>query len=169
MYIGRLDGWKGSDTFLRASVLLPQTILPVVIGGEEAQIAALSTIYPRVRFLGFRPYRELADNQAAADVLIVPNTATDPISVTFTSPLKLFAHMASNRPVIASDLPSIREIAGDTVYLVQPDSPEALESAIEAVLAHPDEARARAWLAYERVQQYSWESRAKQLEAFLGR
>jgi glycosyltransferase involved in cell wall biosynthesis len=167
MYIGRLDGWKGSDTFLEAAKKVSGMIEAVVIGGEGPQVTALSAAYPEVRFLGFHPYRELVDNQAAADMLIVPNTAKDPISVTFTSPLKLFAHMASGRPVIASDLPSIKEIAGDTAFLIPPDDADALGDMMLYVAAHREEAESLASAARERVGVYGWESRAIRLEASL--
>src|SRR6185437_7512798 len=128
MYIGRLDGWKGTDTLFKASVYLPSNVQTVVIGGEPLEVAKAKDSYPGITFLGYRPYKEIADNQSASDVLILPNTATNKISTDFTSPLKLFTYMASNRPTVASDLPSIREVLDETTaVLVEPDSPEALD------------------------------------------
>ncbi|MCK6462527.1 MAG: hypothetical protein L6Q29_01765 [Candidatus Pacebacteria bacterium] len=43
MYIGRLDGWKGAETLLETSKLLPE-VLFVVIGGEAGNIYQLSHI-----------------------------------------------------------------------------------------------------------------------------
>lgn len=162
MYIGRLDGWKGTDTLLEASSLMPSTVL-AIIGGEEGQIAELSRRYPRVRFLGARPYRELANNMAAADVLVLPNTGKDEISVTFTSPLKLFAYMTSSIPIVASDLPSIREVVDERMaYLVLPDDATALSEGIKEALAG---GKTRAQEALKRVQEYSWKRRAERITA----
>src|SRR3989344_886003 len=70
MYIGRLDGWKGVGTLLKASELLPADIQVAVIGGEPSQVEELSRCYPRIIFPGFLPYRDIANNEAAADVLV---------------------------------------------------------------------------------------------------
>ena len=40
MYIGRLDGWKGTKTLFAASEMLPG-VQTVVIGGETKQIEQL--------------------------------------------------------------------------------------------------------------------------------
>lgn len=170
MYIGRFDGWKGSDTLFEASKLLPADVRIVAIGGEPHQVADIKTRYPRVILPGFRAYKELADNQSAADVLVVPNTGKDVISARFTSPLKLIAHMASGRPIVASDLPSIREITGDdAAMLVVPDNAEALADGIKKVLVDTTLGERLAKRALEKVEQYTWESRATEITKLLVR
>ena len=167
LYIGRLDGWKGTDTLIKAATLLAPDILVAFIGGEKMQVEERRREHPDLLFLGERPYGELADNQAAADVLVLPNTAKDPISVHFTSPLKLLTYMASERPIVASDLPSIREIARDTVVYVAPDDAGALAKGISWVCAHPDESAARARVARALVEEYTWESRTRRILSFI--
>jgi len=162
MYIGRLDGWKGTDTLLEASSHMPHIVL-AMMGGDSAQVVELSHRYPNVRFLGTHPYRELADNMAAADVLVLPNTGKDEISVKFTSPLKLFAYMTSGIPIVASDLPSIREVVDErTAYLVPPDDAVALGEGIERALAGGN---TRTTEALKRVVKYSWKHRAERIVA----
>lgn len=162
LYIGRLDGWKGSAVFLEASTLLPQWTF-AVIGGESAELLSLRAAYPNVRFLGYRPYREIADNQAAADVLVLPNTGLDPVSTHFTSPLKLFTYMASGKPIVVSDLPSIREVLDeDSAYLVASDNPRALAGGIAAAFEDPA-APAKATRAREKVALYTWSGRAQEI------
>lgn len=157
MYIGRLDGWKGVGTLLEASRALPPEWLVVIIGGEPRQVSALSEEYQNVKFLGYRPYTELADNQVAADVLVLPNTGKDEVSVRFTSPLKLFSYMASGVPIVASDLPSIREVLDEnSAELVMPDSQVALRDGIEQALRSPGKAAQAKILA----RGFSWQSRA---------
>lgn len=168
MYIGQLGGWKGVETLLDASALLPEVAV-AVIGGESAQIDALRRRYPTVLFLGRRPYSELADNQAAADVLVLPNTARDTTSVRYTSPLKLFSYLASGRPIVASDLPSLREVVSEQeVFFFKPDNPESLADAIGRALADTQGAHARAARALQLVQQYTWDARAKIILEHMG-
>ncbi|MFZ2500414.1 MAG: glycosyltransferase family 4 protein [Minisyncoccia bacterium] len=168
MYIGRLDGWKGVETLLQASVLLPQDIQVVVIGGETRQIERLRSMYPQVLFLGYHPYTQIADNEAAADVLVLPNTALDVTSVRFTSPLKLFTYMASGKPIVASDLPSLREVVtDDTAFFVEADNPQSLMRGIIEALQSLAEASRRAQGARREVEQYTWKARAMKILSFL--
>lgn len=162
MYIGRVDGWKGTNTLLDAAEHMSPML--AIIGGDTVQVAELSKRYPNVRFLGFRPYRELANNMAAADVLVLPNTGTDEISVRFTSPLKLFAYMTSGIPIVASDLPSIREVLDErAAFLVQPDDAKTLAAGIESALEEGEEAQKRATRASTLVSEYSWKRRAERI------
>lgn len=169
LYIGKLDGWKGTDTLLEAARFLGNDAKVAIIGGDAARIAELSKRYENVLFLGRRPQSELCDNQAAADVLVVPNTARDDISARFTSPLKLFAHMASHRPILASDLPSIREITGtDAAYLVPPDDAKALADGVVRIINDAGSAQV-AERAYEKARFYDWSVRARAIGAILRR
>lgn len=166
MYIGRLDGWKGVDTLLEATQYFPETLSLYIVGGEPVQLTELSKLYPHVRFLGSRPFKELADVQAAADVLVVPNTGKDAISVSFTSPLKLIAHLASGRPIVASDLPSIREIVDEqSAVLVPADNPKALAGGIVQALEAGEELAAS---AAERALGFGWDTRAVGILQFIG-
>ncbi|HEY5383480.1 MAG TPA: glycosyltransferase family 4 protein [Candidatus Paceibacterota bacterium] len=159
MYVGRLDGWKGTDTLLKAAKDFAPMQL-VIIGGEPKQVQKLLRQYPSVRFLGYRPYRELADNLAAADVLVLPNTGQDKVSAHFTSPLKLFAYMAAGKPIIASDLPSIREVLDtDEAYFFTPDDPQSLARAVRVAVGDSGAER-RAAAAWAKVKRYTWQERA---------
>lgn len=167
MYIGRLDGWKGTDTLLEASKLFSKEARLVIIGGEPPQVVALQKKYPHVMFLGYRPYREIASNQSAADMLVLPNTGRDITSARFTSPLKLFTYMASGKPIVASDLPSIREVLSEReAYLVEPDNAQALADGIVQVLTASG-APARAEAARAKVTDYTWDKRAERILACI--
>lgn len=159
MYIGSLEKWKGYDTFINAARFFPEATF-VVIGGKEKEVKRLRSEFPNVLFLGSRPYAELPGNQKAADVLVIPNTAKDIVSLQFTSPLKLFTALASHVPIVASDIPSIREIANaGEVFYVRPDDPEALAKGISEAL-HPLEGKKYADAAYRKAQSFTWEMRA---------
>lgn len=163
MYIGRLDIWKGAKTLYHVASLVPD-ILVVIIGGDEKQVVEASKQYPSIRFLGEHPYRELSDNQQAADVLVLPNTAQDIISVRFTSPLKLFAYMASGIPIVSSDLPSIREVLDETcAFWCKSDDAADLARALKEVFANPAQASDMARIAKERVKGYTWDARAESI------
>lgn len=168
LYVGRLDGWKGVTTLCDAAEFLPQNYRVVLIGGEAQQVLQLQQHYPKVTFLGFHPYRELADNMAAADVLVLPNTGKDTIALHFSSPLKLFAYMTSGVPIVSSDLPSIREVVDDNaVFFVIPDDARALAQKIEEVFSNENVAINKSANAKERVRSYDWRARIEQILSIL--
>lgn len=163
LYVGRIDGWKGAHVLCGAARYLPQTMRVVIIGGKESDKEGMRRRYTNVLFLGPRPYAELADNLAAADVLVLPNSGKHVISERFTSPLKLFAYMASGIPIVASDLPSIREVLDEgSAYFAKPDDAQDLARKVQEVVSDPN-ARAKAARAREKVKEYSWKKRAQKI------
>lgn len=160
MYIGSLYGWKGVDTFFEASKQVDHAQF-VVIGGERND-------YPNVKFLGYKPYSELPKNQRAADVLVIPNSGKADISRLYTSPLKVFAYMTSGVPIVASDLPSLREILNENnAFFATADDAESFAKTIRFVLENPEEAKKRAAQAKIDVQEYTWDKRAKKILDFI--
>jgi glycosyltransferase involved in cell wall biosynthesis len=85
---------------------------------------------------------------AACDVVVFPAVVPH-----FARPLIEAAAMA--KPVVASDLGGPRELVvhGSTGLLVPPNDPEALASAIAAVLEDPQAAMRMGAAAFERAQQ----------------
>lgn len=168
MYVGKLDSWKGYRTLLEASLALKDTAQIVIIGGDEEPVAKLKALYPHVIFKGYLPYRELPRHQHAADILVIPNSAESDLSRMYTSPLKIFAHMTSGVPIVASDLPSIREVLNrENALLVPPDNPTDLATSITTLLTEKDRAVALSKRALQDVLQYSWIKRAKRIISFI--
>jgi len=166
LYVGRLDRWKGVETLLIASKHLRD--VQVVVVGEGDQLRQFQHDYPNVIFTGARPYRELPENQQAADVLVIPNSGEGDMSRLYTSPLKVFAHMTSGIPIVASDLPSIREVLHEqNAVLVEPDNPEALAAGIHRALSDTQSAVTRATQARHDVERYAWGKRAQDIVSFL--
>ena len=139
-YAGHLYPWKGVDLVIEAVAALPDC-RGLIVGGHEkepdlARVKAFAeqlNCASRVTFTGLIPPAEVAARLREADVLALPNPASA-ISSEFTSPLKLFEYMASGRPIVASDLPSLREVLrdGENALLVEPGNPQALTAGIRA-------------------------------------
>lgn len=173
-YIGQLYRWKGVDVAIRAMGHVDRAEL-VVIGGlpPEPDLDRLRSLTvelslaDRVHFLGFIPPAELDDERRKASIFVIPNL--DSVTARrFTSPLKLFEAMASGRPIVASDLPSFREVLvhGENALLVPPGDAESLARAIENLLADPELASRLTRRAFEDVKAYSWERRARAIADF---
>lgn len=170
VYTGHLYGHKGGVSLADAAALLP-SIRFMFVGGTEYDQARFSKRAEKtknVQIIGQRPHAEMPLWQAAADVLVIPNSAQEEISARYTSPMKLFEYMASERPIVASEVPSIAEVLPpDAGYLVSPDSPEALAEGIRAIFGDMQEARERAERARACVQEYTWSARASRIAAQL--
>lgn len=175
LYAGHLYARKGVYTLLDAIPLLPSSVRLFVLGGTEADLRD-AKVYAASRdikadlFLGHVLPREVAGYLSAADILVLPNSATDISSRLYTSPMKLFEYMASGKPIVASDVPSLREILDESMaVLVKPDDPEALARGIAQAAEDPARASALAEKARDVVGEYTWDRRASRIADFLGR
>jgi glycosyltransferase involved in cell wall biosynthesis len=173
-YTGHLFRWKGVYTLTECMALLPDTYLLYIVGGLEADIRSLREFIEQrgirnVVLTGYVPYAEIPRYLSAADVLVLPNSAHSSNSREYTSPLKLFEYMGARRPIVASDLPSLREILrhGDNAYLVAPDDPQHLAAGIQHMVQQPDLAQQMVNAAYADVHNYTWETRAQKIRAFF--
>ncbi len=91
---------------------------------------------------GFLSYREMYKklNEGTAALLVFQPTY---YNISIALPNKLFDYMLLGLPVIASDLPEIRNIVTEAGcgVLVDPTDPDAIAGAIIYLLEHPEEAR----------------------------
>lgn len=71
--------------------------------------------------------------------------------------------MANDCPVIACDIPVVREVCGDAACYVPLDDAAALAQAMREHLDSPDNSRVRHDQAQTRVAQFTWASAARQL------
>jgi glycosyltransferase involved in cell wall biosynthesis len=171
-YAGHLYAWKGVDIFLHALAQAPH-VRGLVVGGHAAepdlarvqQLARELGIMDRVTFTGLVEPSAVAALLRQALILVLPNPASA-ISTRFTSPLKLFEYMAAARPIVASDLPSIREVLadGESALLVPPGDPVAMARAIERLVADRSLAERLARTAHHAAADYTWARRAQRLE-----
>ena len=179
VYAGQLYRWKGVDVLLDAIAQVPEATLTIIGGSgdpHDPDLAACRArsadlgIAGRVELAGFVPHAQVRDRLAGAAVAVVP-VPNNLMARYFTSPLKLFDYMAAGLPIVASDLPSLREVLddGDNALLVPPDDPRALASAIRRLLVNPGLADRLRRTAYQNVQGYTWDARANRIIEALGR
>ena len=167
VYTGGLLEWKGVEILVDAARALPSVYF-VIAGGMEADVRKLRARaggLANVRIDGFQPPARVPLYLAAGDVAVVPNRSKPAISARHTSPLKVFEAMAAGIALVASDLPSLREILadGEDALLVAPDDPEALARGVERLAGDADlRGRISARLA-ARAEAYAWDSRARRV------
>jgi glycosyltransferase involved in cell wall biosynthesis len=170
LYTGHLYKWKGAEALAESTAYLPDVKM-IFLGGVVPEIDEFRKKYghnPKIAILPFTKQSVIPLFLKAADVLVIPNSGKYEISRSFTSPLKLFEYMASGRPIVASDLPSIREILNeDNANFSLPDDPPSLANGIEGILADKNRSDALAKRAREDVEMYSWQKRAQAIKSFL--
>jgi len=180
--VGRLIEKKGFDLLLRALAKLSDPTAAgfrfrctiVGEGDDAASLAALSAdlgLVDRVTFTGVVPHHEVRSYMQAADLFVLPcrvAASGDRDGI----PVVLMEAMACQIPVIAGDIPSIRELVIDheTGLLAEPESVDALARAI-GEFGRSSELRERlAALGRKRVlDEFTLELNVDRIEAALRR
>lgn len=112
---------------------------------------------PDVEFIGYVPQKDLGSVFRKADVVVLPYNAAPGTSGVF--------HLACGcgKPVVASDLPEIKEMVSDgaSAILVPPGDAEALKNAILSLLQDEKMAAKMSKRNLEFAQKESWDVVAK--------
>jgi glycosyltransferase involved in cell wall biosynthesis len=171
-YAGHLYPWKGVDVLIEAIARVAGVSALIVGGhdveGDRARLEALAErlgVRDRVKFTGHVDPGEVRAFLEQATILALPNPPSA-VSTHFTSPLKLFEYMATGRPIVASDLPAIREVLRheQNALLVPPGDATGLARGIQRLMGDRELAARLARQALSDVDDYTWDRRAARLE-----
>lgn len=167
LYTGHLYPWKGAHVLAEAVRYLSKDFFIVFVGGTENDIKDFRSKYgsqEQILIVGHKDHKEISLWQFCADILVLPNSGKEDISKFYTSPLKLFEYMASGVPIVASDLPSIREILNEeNSLLVSPDNPQELARGISELSKNRELSQKLANRAKTDVIKFSWANRANKI------
>lgn len=176
IYTGKTAEEKGTDVLVDAMRFLPDTRLLIVGGPENRDLrpyrkqADSLGVRPRCKFLSWEPQSSLFDRVARARVAVHPIAGRVSREWrVFTCPLKVLEYMALGTPVIATDLPAIRELIVPDVngILVPPGDSEALARGIRRLLDDPEFAMRLVYNARESVRRWAHDERARSLDSFM--
>ena len=153
--VARQDRVKGLDRLVAAlaevRAVVPGIVL-LVAGREGDDSATLRRqvgglgLDDAVRFLGHRS--DVAALLAASDVFVLPSRREG-------LPGSVLEAMAAGTPIVANDLPQVREVVGpQEARLVPCEDISALAAAVVGLLSNPEAAGARAWRAKERFRNH---------------
>ncbi len=114
----------------------------------------------------FLPHGEVLRLVRGARAGVICNLPTEWAATAM--PTKLFEYAVLGVPIVAADLPVIREyFSPDEVLFFAPGSADALAEALDEVAADPGAAEARAEAARLRYDEYRWGRSADRYVALL--
>ena len=168
LYVGTLADWQGLPLLLEALALVRQrhaVQLRIVGSGRARQRRRLERCTQRFALEGAVSVLQPIEQQlvpaliADADLCLAPLSYNERNVTQGCCPLKVIEYMACGRPVVAANLPVVRELVRDGVdgLLFEPDSASELARSILRVLEQRELALHLAQSAARRAHnQFTW-------------
>jgi glycosyltransferase involved in cell wall biosynthesis len=175
LYIGTLADWQGLEVVIKAlpKILEQQTVRLHIVGrGRSRQRKLLSK---QIRKLGVEgsvmvqpavPHHEVPALIAESDICIAPLGLNDRNVTQGACPIKVLEYMASSRPLVASNMPIVRELVREDVdaLLFSPNDPDDLARQVLMLLNDYDLSKRLADSATERaLTKFTWHEAQKKL------
>lgn len=168
MTVSRLVPKNGVDIAINALTLLPERVRLAVLGdGPERayleQLAVMRGVTSRVTFLGEIHNAELHSYLAAADSFVRASRSEG-------QGIAFIEAMASGLPTIGTNVGGIPDFLrdGETGFLVEPESPEAVAAAVRRIIEQPIEANRIAEGGKRLVEErYGWDRISGEMKALF--
>lgn len=167
-YIGSLYAGQGVDWLVehwpQIAAAQPEPVTLEIIGGSAVEVEKMrASVTLRqilgVTFHGAVPAAQLRPFLATLDALVIPSLPVGRMPCVAIT--KAYDYPGLNRPVLASDLPSITEVLRPAEsFSFRAGEAASLAAALRELLAHPAEAGRRARAATARTVEFSWAARA---------
>mgnify|MGYP006428251877 CR=1 FL=1 len=166
-YAGLIKNGYGLETIIEGFKILRSLGLNVSmrIFGDGPYKNVLESNYADLEglcFCGPQPFSEMPKILESIDILV--NSAT--YKNAFQSPTKMFEYMASGRPIVSARTPQCECLLkrGELGALFEMDDPVSFASAVQEIVAKPDEALVKAKAArHEAEKNHSWVSKCKSI------
>lgn len=178
-YFGHLYPGRGTEIIEAMAAERPR-VLFLIYGGNDADVRAHNdgNLLSNIHYKGHVPHPEAQKVMRAVDILLMPYQESVSIGVAghdtakWMSPMKMFEYMSSGVPLVASDLPVLREVLedGENALLVPPSDHHAWISAVDRLLKDKTLANNIATRAYEGYKEnYTWTQRARRILESAGK
>jgi glycosyltransferase involved in cell wall biosynthesis len=167
LYVGMTQAHKNLERLLDALALLvreqPQDPVQLAIVGPVVP-AERVPLYARIDALGLGERVRFIDWLADGDVVLAYHAASVVVQPSLSEGfgLTVLEAMQCGTPCVVSDLPVLREVAGDAAVFVDPLSPASIAGGLRAVLDDPDRARALRALGSTNASRFSWRCAARE-------
>lgn len=164
---------KGLECMIAAMSLLPKNFVFVAVGGEVWEQKRLEKIIneagvgDQVLLRGSTDQSTLAKYQKAADVLVLPFPATGHF-LSYMSPIKLFEYLFAERPILASNIPSLTSVLSESEALfIEAGNAKAWAETIEKIAYDESLSDRLSQAAYKKAPEFTWDKRGERLFSFV--
>lgn len=175
-YIGSFQPFKGIELVINAfSKAREKDWQLLLIGGRDdkeiqfaKELLKKYGIESQSKITGWLSYLELKKYLSKVSVGILPLKDTF-YNRYLTAPSKLFDYLSSGIPIIASDLPSIRDFIanGREGYLVKPGCIEKFSNGMKKVLENRQKYERLSKNVYQTAEKFLWKKCGKRMIKFL--
>ena len=175
LYIGTLADWQGLEVVINS--------LPMILAQRPVQLRIVGrgrsrqrkVLMKHIRKLGVEgsvlvqpavPHHAVPALIAESDICLAPLGLNDRNVTQGACPIKVLEYMASSRPLIASNMPIVRELLREDVdgLLFSPNDPEDLAHKVLMLLNDGDLSKRLADSATERaLTKFTWHESQKKL------
>lgn len=171
LYVSIVDMYKHQWHVVEAVARLRRSGLPIVLDlvgpsyppALERLNRALAKHDPKaefVRYAGAVPHNEMHLRYTQADLAL------------FASSCETFGQivteaMSAGLPIACSNRSAMPELLGNAGVYFDPENPEDIANAVKRLIESPELRTEKAWAAFERVRQYSWQRCADETFSFL--
>ena len=159
--VGAMTPRKGLDVLAEAVTRVGPSCPRILVAGpdywkadETRRAIAEADRYGKFELLGPVDDGSLAALYSGARAVCFPSRAEG-------FGLPCLEAMAAGAPLVASDLPPVREVVGSAAELVPPGDPDALAEAIARLLAEEDRRRILVDRGRERASRFTWRRTAE--------
>lgn len=181
LYIGTLADWQGLQVVIHAlpKILQQKAVRLHIVGrGRSRQRKLLAK---QIRKLGIEanvaiqpavPHHEIPGLIADSDICLAPLGLNDRNVTQGACPIKVLEYMASSRPLIASNMPIVRELVREDVdaLLFSPNDPDDLARQVLVLLDDYELSQRLADSASERaLSKFTWHEAQKKLIKVYGK
>jgi glycosyltransferase involved in cell wall biosynthesis len=154
---GQRRRYKNWDGLIRALVLVDEAVRPrlVVTGSSDPAtdpllpVIADAGLHDWVEVRGWVGEQELTDLYRRARALVMPTLCEG-------FGLPVLEAMASGLPVLASDIPVLREVGGDAALWFDPYDPASIAESMTVAATQPERLEALAELGMGQAARFSW-------------
>lgn len=175
-YVGMLrtmDMEKGVDIAILSLKEMIEKIKLVIVGGSKDDVEFYKKFVKdnglegRVIFTGMVKYKSVPLYLKSFDVLLAPFPKNEHYNY-YMSPLKMFEYMAAGKPMVISDLPSIRDVLndGDCIFC-QPGNVASLVGGVKRLFSDHDLAVKISENAQKKSRLFTWDVRANKILNFI--
>ena len=167
LFLSRIERRKGLEVLIQAMTRLRDLDVELIVGGSGPEERAARSLAERLqvpaRFLGRVSDEDVPRLYRSADVYCAPGLGGESFGIV------LVEAMAACAPVVCSDLPGFRAVAGGAAELVPPGEAGPLADALRRVLTDARRAEHMKKMSTRLASAYDWSRLVVGVEALYER